>query len=90
MATETRCTYLSETFPDAKVIRSVFKGHPYSGRDAMGYGRKIPTDYMVLLNNRKYRVYCCCFSNAGTCYIDTKTHKFVVVLNSDIPCEVKP
>jgi hypothetical protein len=83
--TETRCAYLSETFPDAKAIRSEFKGHPWSGRDTMGYGRKIPTDYMVLLNNRKHRVYCCCFSNAGTRYIDTKDHKFVVVRDSDIP-----
>lgn len=83
--TTTRCTYLSETFPEAKVIRSEFKGHPWSGRDRSGYGRRIPTSYMVLLNGRKYRVYCCCFSNSGTCYIDTKDHKFVVVCDSDIP-----
>ena len=83
--TNTRCTYLSETFPEATVIREEFKGHPWSGRTQMGYGTRIPTDYMVIIGKRKYRVYCCCYSNSGTCYIDTKDHKFVVVLYSDIP-----
>ena len=39
---------------------------------ASGYGRKIPTRYKVKYNNRWYRVYCCIFSNSGTCYIVTK------------------
>jgi len=34
-----------------------------------GYGRKIPTWYMVRYNGRLYRVYCCIFSNSGTNYI---------------------
>ena len=36
-----------------------------------GYGRKIPTTKMVKLpgSARWRRVYCCCFSNAGTCYV---------------------
>jgi len=34
-----------------------------------GYGRKIPTEYMVKFNNRWRRIYCCIFSNAGTTYI---------------------
>jgi hypothetical protein len=40
---------------------------------ASGYGRKIPTRHMVRLpgNKRWRRVYCCIFSNAGTCYVDT-------------------
>ena len=39
---------------------------------ASGYGRRIPTPYMVQLPDspRWRRVYCCCFSNAGTCYVD--------------------
>ena len=37
---------------------------------ATGYGRRIPTQYMVRLNNRWRRVYICIFSNSGTCYID--------------------
>jgi len=36
-----------------------------------GYGKKIPTTTMVKLpgNPRWRRVYCCIFSNAGTCYV---------------------
>lgn len=35
-----------------------------------GYGRRIPTTYMVKHNNRWKRVYCCIYSNSGTCYIE--------------------
>jgi hypothetical protein len=36
-----------------------------------GYGRKIPTRHMVKLpgSPRWRRVYCCIYSNAGTCYV---------------------
>jgi hypothetical protein len=34
-----------------------------------GYGPKIPTPYMVRFNGRWRRVYCCIYSNSGTCYI---------------------
>lgn len=45
------------------------KGLQYT---ASGYGRRIPTAYMVQIpgSPRWRRVYCCCFSNAGTCYVD--------------------
>jgi hypothetical protein len=38
---------------------------------ASGYGRKIPTPRMVKLpgSPRWRRVYCCIYSNAGTCYV---------------------
>lgn len=36
---------------------------------ASGYGRRIPTRYMVRLNGKWRRVYCCIFSNSGTLYI---------------------
>jgi len=38
---------------------------------ATGYGKKIPTETMVKLpgSNRWRRVYCCIFSNIGTCYV---------------------
>ena len=36
---------------------------------ATGYGRRIPTDRMVRFNGKWRRVYCCIYSNAGTCYI---------------------
>lgn len=38
---------------------------------ASGYGRKIPTRTRVRLpNSRRWRrVYCCIYSNIGTCYV---------------------
>lgn len=76
--------YLSEVFPGFIPIHSPFAGHSWAGRDQQGYGRKIPTDYKIQIGSRKYRVYCCCFSNAGTCYINTKDHSFLVVLDGDL------
>jgi len=39
-----------------------------------GYGRKIPTRHMVQLPGSDVwrRVYCCIFSNSGTCYVPVK------------------
>jgi hypothetical protein len=47
---------------------------------ATGYGRKIPTVHMVKLpgSPRWRRVYCCVFSNAGTCYV-TQGKDWVVI-----------
>jgi hypothetical protein len=42
------------------------KGLSYT---ATGYGKRIPTQHMVRYNGKWRRVYCCVFSNAGTCYI---------------------
>lgn len=42
------------------------KGLSYT---ATGYGKRIPTPYMVRFNGRWRRVYCAIFSNVGTCYI---------------------
>ena len=36
---------------------------------ASGYGSKIPTRYMVQVENIWRRVYCCCYSNVGSLYI---------------------
>lgn len=80
----TRCEYVSEIFPESQAILAPFNGRAFSGQNQMGYGRRIPTDYKIKINNRLHRVYCCCFSNAGTCYIDTKDHKFLVVLDGDL------
>jgi len=45
---------------------------PGQGED--GYGKKITTDIMLRFNShrRMYRVYCICFSNAGSNYITYK------------------
>jgi hypothetical protein len=36
---------------------------------ASGYGKRIPTRYMVRLHGKWRRVYCCIHSNSGTCYV---------------------
>ena len=36
---------------------------------ASGYGKKLTTPWKAHHNGRLYRVYCVCFSNAGTLYI---------------------
>lgn len=79
-----RCEYLSEVFPEFKAERRPFCGHHSAGRDSMGYGRKIPTDYAIRLGSRWYRVYVCQISNAGTAYINVKGHPFLVVLDGDL------
>jgi hypothetical protein len=45
-----------------------------------GYGRKIPTSKMVKLPRSKVwrRVYCCIYSNSGTCYVSTKEGWIVI------------
>lgn len=45
------------------------KGLQYT---ATGYGSRIPTRYMVKVNNRWQRVYCICYSNSGTLFIGNK------------------
>lgn len=45
---------------------------------ASGYGSKLTTSYCIHFNGRLHRVYCCCFSNSGTCYIISKGRKIIV------------
>lgn len=79
-----RCQYLREVFPDFVPELRPFRGHPETGRNSMGYGKKIPTDYAIRIGSRWHRVYVCCFSNAGTAYINTREHRFLVVLDGDV------
>jgi len=51
------------------------KGLQYT---SSGYGKKIPTRYMVKFNNRWHRVYTCIFSNSGTLYIISKGKDIIV------------
>jgi hypothetical protein len=57
--------------------------HHIAGRDwtASGYGRRIPSVYLVQLpgSKRWRRVYVCCYSNVGTAYVDTP-EGWVVIL----------
>jgi hypothetical protein len=39
---------------------------------ATGYGRKLNTGRKLRYNGRLYRIYCCCYSNAGSNYIIVK------------------
>lgn len=47
---------------------------------ASGYGKKIPTASMVKIpgSPRWRRVYCCIFSNIGTCYV-TRGNDWIVI-----------
>jgi hypothetical protein len=42
---------------------------PNYGRNAMGYGSKIPTQHMVKWHGRWRRVYVVCWGNSGTPYV---------------------
>lgn len=45
---------------------------PRSGQTQSGYGKRLPTQYMIKRGTRWHRVYCVCYSNIGTLYIRTK------------------
>ncbi len=51
---------------------------PVSGHTRTGYGKKVPTSLMIKLKGRWRRVYCCIFSNTGTCYV-TSGKDWIVV-----------
>jgi hypothetical protein len=46
---------------------------------ASGYGKRIPTLYMVQVDGRWRRVYCCIYSNNGTMYIGRLSHVSIIV-----------
>lgn len=48
------------------------------GQNTTGYGAKIATDWVVRYAGRIRRVYCTCFSNAGTCWFRVKGRKMIV------------
>jgi hypothetical protein len=45
---------------------------------ATGYGKRIATATMVRYNGKWRRVYCCIYSNVGTCYIGKLSDGLVV------------
>ena len=47
-------------------------------RPTRDYGHKIPTSYKVKHNNRWKRVYCCNYSNSGSCYIISKGEEIAI------------
>jgi len=44
-----------------------------------GYGKKLPTTKKIRFEGRLRRVYCCIYSNIGTCYICTKKYGDIIV-----------
>ncbi len=45
---------------------------------ASGYGRKLTTPHKINFNGKLYRIYCTCFSNAGSCWFTVKGRKLFV------------
>ncbi len=45
---------------------------------ASGYGRKLTTHWKIEYMGRKYRVYCTCISNAGSCWFVARGHRIGV------------
>lgn len=58
-------TYLN----DADIQEVLPVTAPRSGQTITGYGKNMPTGYMIRIDNRLYRVYCICYGNSGSFYI---------------------
>ena len=43
-----------------------------------GYGDKIPTKYMVFIDNKWRRVYCCQYSNIGMLYVLVNKERVII------------
>jgi hypothetical protein len=57
---------------DSRMIVKARRTHAPRGT-VSGCGRKIPTDWLIQLDNKRwYRVYAICYSNATSQYIRTK------------------
>jgi len=52
-------------------------------RSRTGYGSKLPTHHMLKIAKRWHRVYCVCWSNAGTYYI-RKGGKRIYIATGDL------
>lgn len=60
-------------------VESKVTDMPRSGQTQTGYGKAIPTRYMVKFNGRWQRVYCCIYSNSGTLYIKSTKFESIIV-----------
>lgn len=45
---------------------------------ATGYGSRLTTSKKISFNGKLYRVYCTCWSNAGSCWFKVKGRKIYV------------
>lgn len=55
---------------------------PLHNNSVSGYGKVIPTQYLVKYKNRWRRVYCSIFSNVGTLYIDKRLFLTLTILDN--------
>lgn len=70
MSTDTAAPIRNITWTDpAKVEAYSCHGQPPANPYATGYGRKIPTRFMLKYEGRWHRVYMMQYGNAGTAYI---------------------
>ena len=49
-----------------------------SNSSRAGYGGKIPTKYMVFIDNNWRMVYCRIYSNIGTCYVLINKERVII------------
>lgn len=56
---------------------------------ASGYGRKIPTRFMVKVENRWHRVYAICFSNAASLYTVVGKKQLFIKYDETLKGELK-
>ena len=69
--------YLSwSDIPDSeKKIQELWWQRQQLQETATGYGSRLTTTRMIRMGERWRRVYCACFSNSGTCYIEIGKNK---------------
>ena len=53
---------------------------PASGQPVTGYGKRIPTGWMVRWGSRNYRVYAVCYSNVASYYIRSNGNRIFLDL----------
>ena len=71
-----KCAYFTEEVEHkTKRLWWQERGLMYS---ASGYGSRIPTEAMIKWRGRWRRVYCCIWSNSGTCYIGKLSDRLFV------------
>lgn len=72
------CFHTVEVECEQRLLSWQKRGLQYT---ATGYGKKIPTEYVVRFNGRFRRVYCCIFSNVGTLYLESKQEGEIITVD---------
>ena len=71
-----KCAFLTTTVEHrVKPMAHHERGLSYT---RYGYGKRIPTELMIKWLGKWRRVYCCVYSNAGTCYIGKLEDNLIV------------